>query len=224
MKLKLEIKQVENVILIKVLEDLDFMKLDKKALEKSKICVCGRANTLLERIVDFHINIADVEISNCSTYQSYDFETELEAAKNREEIEKTVALYNEILEGKYLFKVGEIYYYVSCCGGVYPDTWQAFCIDIYRYQNNNTFETREEAQRKYDIINFANENKYEFTEEEWERYDIDKYFIRANTVNKRLVINCYATLKPHNAPCFKDRETAQKVADYIGYDDFMKYC
>ncbi len=219
MKLKLEIKQIENVLLIKVPNDMDFNKLDKNAL--------GKANINLRDT--FYVN-SILKINNINllktyrTYHPYKFDTEQQATEKREKIERTIAKYNESLELKDSFDQGEEYWFIDNEIEVLRDYWYNHRIDILHYQNNNVFKTKEEAQRKLDIINFINENKYNFTEKEWEDFDINKYTIRANAVYKNLSAETFGNVKNLNNPYFKDQETAQKVADFIGYDDFMKYC
>ena len=149
------------------------------------------------------------------------------ATEIRTKIERCVADFNEYIRKENEketcgFSCGETYWYVDGYGTISNSEWVNHRWDKFRYNSKNAFKTREEAERKLEILNCIYDNQIVFTEAQWKEAELLKVSLYANNETHALsTLPNY--LCKRSIYYFKDKETARKVADFIGYDDFMKY-
>ena len=223
-ELKIDLRQVENVLLYKVIQQ------DESYIGKGKIFENGDVdiNSLASKAIvgrDLYIN--GVEECGNDLFITKMFASIAEATEIKDKIEKCVADFNAYIrkeneKGKYGFSCGEEYWFVTDHGVVHNSKWKNREADKFRYNSKNAFKTKEEAERKLEILNCIYENQTIFTEEQWEEAEYGGFELYSD-VNEHSVGLCYNDCYKFSTYYFKDKETARKVADFIGYDDFMKY-
>ena len=227
-ELIIDLRQIDNVLIYKVVQqDESFAGNDLifksecvniysnywKAIE-----VCGQKILL-------HINGTSEE-KNCLVW-SESYNSVEKATEIRTKIEKCVSDFNEYIRKENEketcgFSCGETYWYMNDGGLIFKGDWVNDRFDIFRYNSKNAFKTREEAERKLEILNCIYDNQIVFTEAQWKEAELLKVSLYANNETHALsTLPNY--LCKRSIYYFKDEETARKVADFIGYDDFIKY-
>lgn len=227
-ELIIDLRQVENVLLYKVIQQDESFTGNDLIFKSECVNIYSNYYKAIEvcgQKIFLHINGTSEE-QNClvwsEAYTSIGETTEIKA-----KIEKCVVDFNEHIrkeneKSEFKFYPEEVYYYINDNGTIHNSRWKNRYSDEFRYNSKNAFKTREEAERKLEILNFIYENQTIFTEEQWKDKDLPKYIFCVTTAACAFLID-YTCLWKNNKYYFKDRETAQKVADFIGYDDYMKY-
>ena len=227
-ELIIDLRQVENVLIYKVIQqdesftggamiyrngDVSIYSRNYKAID-----ICGR-NILL------YINGVNEE-KNCLVWSEF-YDSIERATEIKDKIEKCVAEFNthirkENEKEKYGFSYEETYWFIDEYGTISNSRWSNDKFDKFRYNSKNAFKTKEEAKRKLEILNYIYENQTIFTKEQWEDVELYKFDIYAGVEESTLIVsyNCFYKDAKY---FFKNEKIAQKVADFIGYDDFMKY-
>ena len=227
-ELKIDLRQIENVLIYKVIQQ------DESFTAKGTIF----------KNDDMTINsFTDKEIMGGNLYinGTYDCGRELfitkifdsveKATEVKAKIEKCVVAFNEHIRKENEqenekemcgFSYDETYWYLNNGGIVGKGDWVDDRFDKFRYNSKNAFKTPEEAKRKQEILNYIYENQTLFTKEQWEDGEDDRYSIYAD-IEGRALHTGYRDHYKEAKYFFKGKETAQKVADFIGYADYMKY-
>lgn len=116
-----------------------------------------------------------------------------------------------------------MYYYLSNNGTIREDTWVGLKIDDRRYNFNNVFKIKEEAEfeleRRKVIIeleDYAREHNDE----------IKKYFIVYDKDDNDLCVdyNCVSSLITLGVIYFSSEKIAENAIKYVGEDRIKKYC
>ena len=223
-ELKIDLRQVENVLLYRVIQQ------DESFTGKGEIFDNGDVSIyslLCKLIIDGDLYIDGTDKCGRERFTAKIYDTLDEATSIKEGIEKCVADFNEYIrkeneKEKYGFSCGEEYWFVTDHGVVHNSKWKNRHSDKFRCNSKNAFKTKEEAGRKLKILNYIYENQTIFTKEQWEDEDLPKLSVYTIGESHTLKIS-YSYFCKDNTYFFDNKETARKVADFIGYDDFVKY-
>lgn len=213
------IEQHENVLLVKDIEIDDSMRGCDFIFSKGTVDIKSEYKPELNNGV-LHLKgdgrISDKEIP-CYSY--YD---KAEATKYKQAFEQARDEYNESLTfEKFGMEINEDYWFIDSDGHVVEDVWYEGVSDIFKYNQNNVFKTKAEAERKLEILNVIWENEIKSKEHKL-KAKTPKFAIYYNANTDELDI-----IRLDNAlvgvSSYATEETAREVAAFIGKDDFIKH-
>ena len=231
-ELIIDLQQIENVLLYRIIQQDESFKGKGKLFEKDDISIHSanhKAIITFEKTTSLYTNGLDEE-TDCLVW-SKDLMSVERATEIKAKIEKCVVAFNEHIRKENEqenekemcgFSYDETYWYLNNGGIVGKGDWVDDRFDKFRYNSKNAFKTPEEAKRKQEILNYIYENQTLFTKEQWEDGEDDRYSIYAD-IEGRALHTGYRDHYKEAKYFFKGKETAQKVADFIGYADYMKY-
>lgn len=219
--LKVEFKQVENVVLMKVLEQSDEIKLG-----------CGRFfehngiklySTFYPEICSSSLYVKGKSKDAQDVYTSKSFNTPEEAAEYIVKFTECIDAYNESVKEKELLwkpNTGDVYYrvdndcgYVSCLHYSLDDPY-----DRMRVKTFGAFKTKEQAEkvRKHSILmNLLWQLKFALCPDyEFKKGDRDNAFIKFNHLRNVFYVDHEHCWHDYMTPVF-DRESCLKAVEYL---------
>ena len=227
-ELIIDLQQIENVLLYKVIQQDESFKGKNLIFKSGNVSIYSNYWKAIEdngQVISLYIN--GTEKSQNNLFWSRAYNSVALATEIKDKIEKCVADFNthirkENEKEKYGFSYEETYWFIDEYGTISNSRWSNDKFDKFKYNSKNAFKTKEEAERKLEILNCIYENQTIFTKEQWEDVELYKFDIYAGVEESTLIVsyNCFYKDAKY---FFKNEKIAQKVADFIGYDDFMKY-
>lgn len=119
------------------------------------------------------------------------------------------------------------YYYVSEAGQILNDCWNYHRVDYYRFNINNCFETKEEAEFRLEQIKVYNGLRT-FADEyndiiDWKNCEQNKYVITYDHYNNIFVFGIYNQFIVLGTIYFTSKELAEQAVEKIGVERIKKY-
>lgn len=227
-ELIIDLQQIENVLIYKVIQQDESFTGKDLIFQGEDVMIYSKYNksiNIFEESIALYIDGEWTEDN--SLVWSKSFDSVEKATEIKAKIEKCVTDFNahireENKKAKYGFSYEETYWFIDDYGTINNSKWSYDKFDKFKYNSKNVFKTKEEAERKLEILNCIYENQTIFTKEQWEEVELYKFDIYARVEESDLIVsyNCFYKDAKY---FFKDEKTARKVADFIGYDDYMKY-
>ena len=125
--------------------------------------------------------------------------------------------------GKFIPKVGEIYWYVRSNGDV----------DYYRFTNDNidkhllnhhpVFRLRKEAEEYKHYLELLDKYKHEFTDGEWKDCSLEKWVIKYFCNNQTVPVFSRFVGKYSNCTYFKSEEDAEAFIEEAGEENVKRF-
>ena len=217
--LKVEFKQIENVVLMKVLEQGNEIKLNSGCFfEHGDVKLCSVSHP---QIFSYALYVKGKSEHTQDTYASVSFDTPEEAAEYIVKFTECINAYNKSVKEKELLwkpNTGDVYYrvnndcgYVSCLHYCLDDPYDKSIV-----KNFGAFETEKQAEtvRKHTILmNLIWQLKFALCPDyEFKNNSMENCFIAFEGNERRF----YLTSRDYNllTPVF-DRESAEKAVKYL---------
>lgn len=217
--LKVEFKQIENVVLMKVLEQGDEIELNSGCFfEYGDVKLCSASHP---QIFLYSLYVKGKSERAQDTYASMSFNTPEEAAEYIAKFTECINAYNESVKDKDLLwkpNTGDVYYRVNNDRGYV--SWLHYCLDDpydrMRVKTFGAFKTEEQAEkvRKHSILmNLLWQLKFALCPDyEFKNNSMENCFIEFEGNERRF----YLTNRDYNllTPVF-DRDSAEKAVKYL---------
>lgn len=118
-------------------------------------------------------------------------------------------------------------YYVSEAGQILNDCWNYHRVDYYRFNTNNCFKTKEEAEFRLEQIKVYNGLRT-FADEyndiiDWKNCEQNKYVITYDHYNNIFVFGIYNQFIVLGTIYFTSKELAEQAVEKIGVERIKKY-
>lgn len=128
----------------------------------------------------------------------------------------------EKLKGRFLPKMGEVYYLVSNDFIVYSKTNHGNCLDIITINKDYVFKTKEEAEEYAKYLKALEKYRYKFTIDEIKDTSIDKYYVEYEVDTDRMVASsfCYHVT---NKILFKTKSDYKNFIEEVGKENIKKF-
>ena len=214
--LKVEFKQIENVVLIKVLEQGDEIKLGCGCFfEHNDVKLCSLSHP---QIHPYSLYVKGKSECPQDVYKSISFNTPEEAAEYIVKFTECIDAYNESVKEKELLwkpNIDDEYYYVSSNYGCINYSCCYF-DDLTLVKNFGAFKTKKQAEtvRKHIILtNLIWQLKFALCPDyEFKNNSMENCFIAFEGNERRF----YLTSRDYNllTPVF-DRESAERAVKYL---------
>lgn len=127
------------------------------------------------------------------------------------------------------FKIGEKYYYIATAEEIAFNKWVNDSIDIWRFNQGNTFKTEKDAEDKLFQLRlegkareFRRINNCDVTGEDLRNVDNNKYYVYYNLVNGITIGADSVNIEPTKLGYFKSREMANRFIKE-NEEDLIKY-
>lgn len=217
--LKVEFKQVENVVLMKVLEQGDEIELNSGCFfEYGDVKLCSASHP---QIFLYSLYVKGKSEHAQDTYASMSFNTPEEAAEYIVKFTECIDAYNESVKEKDLLwkpNTGDVYYrvnndcgYVSCLHYCLDDPYDRMSVKTF-----GAFKTKEQAEtvcKHIILMNLLWQLKFALCpDSEFKKYSMENYFILFRSSERAF---CITTTSYNNLTPVFDEESAEKAVKYL---------
>ena len=127
------------------------------------------------------------------------------------------------------FKIGEKYYYIATAEEIAFNKWVNDSIDIWRFNQGNTFKTEKDAEDKLFQLRlegkarkFKRINNCDVTGEDLRNVDNNKYYVYYNLVRGIRISFNNVTIEQTKLGYFKTKQMAEKFIKE-NKEDLIKY-
>ena len=125
--------------------------------------------------------------------------------------------------GKFVPKIGEIYWYVRSNGDVDYYRYTNCKIDEYILNHHPVFRTQEEAEEYRRYLDVLDKYKHEFTDQEWKDVNIEKKHLVFHSDNGETGLFFELTVKCPNCVYFNTNEDAENFVKEAGEENVKKF-